>query len=104
VLQDKEVDGVARKGVVRSTFIIDKQGVIRHALYALDQPRLDIVAAGQLPHLVGRQKAGKARHGVADQERALVPDIAQETGGAQAAKQGRCHILPIIAMRPDQPC
>ena len=35
VLQDKEVDGVMRKGVVRSTFIIDKQGIIRHALYGV---------------------------------------------------------------------
>ncbi len=35
VLQEREVDGVMRKGVVRSTFIIDKQGVIRHALYGV---------------------------------------------------------------------
>ena len=35
VLQDKEVDGVMRKSAVRSTFIIDKQGVIRHALYGV---------------------------------------------------------------------
>lgn len=35
VLQDKEVDGVVRKGMVRSTFIIDKQGLIRHALYGV---------------------------------------------------------------------
>ena len=35
VLQDKEVDGVMRKSVVRSSFIIDKQGVIRHALYGV---------------------------------------------------------------------
>ncbi len=35
VLQDKEVDGVLRKSVVRSTFVIDKQGVIRHALYGV---------------------------------------------------------------------
>ena len=35
VLQDKEVDGVMRKSMVRSTFIIDKQGVIRHALYGV---------------------------------------------------------------------
>jgi peroxiredoxin Q/BCP len=35
VLQDKEVDGVVRKSMVRSTFIIDKQGVIRHALYGV---------------------------------------------------------------------
>ncbi|MFO7541846.1 MAG: peroxiredoxin [Thiobacillus sp.] len=35
VVQDKEVDGVMRKSVVRSTFIIDKQGIIRHALYGV---------------------------------------------------------------------
>lgn len=35
VLQDKEVDGVMRRSAVRSTFIIDKQGVIRHALYGV---------------------------------------------------------------------
>jgi peroxiredoxin Q/BCP len=35
VLQDKEVDGVARKSPVRATFVIDKQGVIRHALYGV---------------------------------------------------------------------
>lgn len=35
VLQDKEVDGVMRKSMLRSTFVIDKQGVIRHALYGV---------------------------------------------------------------------
>lgn len=35
VLQDKEVDGAVRKSVVRSTFVIDKQGIIRHALYGV---------------------------------------------------------------------
>lgn len=35
VLQDKDVAGATRKGVVRSTFIIDKQGIIRHALYGV---------------------------------------------------------------------
>ena len=35
VLQDRQVDGTTRKGVVRSTFIIDKQGIIRHALYGV---------------------------------------------------------------------
>ena len=35
VLQDKEVDGVKRRSATRSTFIIDKQGVIRHALYGV---------------------------------------------------------------------
>ena len=58
---------------------------------ALDQPRFHIVAGGQLPHLAGRQEAGEAGYGVADQERALVPDIAQETGGAQATEQGSHH-------------
>jgi peroxiredoxin Q/BCP len=35
VLQDKEVDGVVRTGVVRSTFVIDKHGIVRHALYGV---------------------------------------------------------------------
>jgi len=35
VLQDKEVDGIVRNSLVRSTFIIDKQGIIRHALYGV---------------------------------------------------------------------
>lgn len=33
VWQEKEVDGVKKMGVQRATFIIDKQGVLRHALY-----------------------------------------------------------------------
>jgi thioredoxin-dependent peroxiredoxin len=33
VWQSKEVDGVQKMGIVRSTFIIDRSGVIRHALY-----------------------------------------------------------------------
>jgi peroxiredoxin Q/BCP len=35
VLQDRVVDGVMRRSMVRSTFIIDGQGVIRHALYGV---------------------------------------------------------------------
>jgi thioredoxin-dependent peroxiredoxin len=35
VLQDKEVDGVMRHSMVRSSFVIDKQGIIRHALYGV---------------------------------------------------------------------
>lgn len=35
VLQEKEVEGVRRVGVVRSTFIIDRQGVLRHCLYGV---------------------------------------------------------------------
>ena len=33
VLQEKEVDGARRECLVRSTFLIDKKGVIRHAAY-----------------------------------------------------------------------
>ena len=32
VLQTRVIDGVTRNGLVRTTFIIDKQGVIRHIL------------------------------------------------------------------------
>lgn len=33
VWQEKEKDGVKKMGIVRSTFIIDKNGILRHALY-----------------------------------------------------------------------
>lgn len=36
VLQMREVDGVRRQGIVRSTFIIDKHGVLRHVLYGVN--------------------------------------------------------------------
>ena len=37
VLQDKEVEGKGRKRcIVRSTFVIDKKGVVRHALYGVN--------------------------------------------------------------------
>jgi thioredoxin-dependent peroxiredoxin len=36
VLQKKEVDGVMRQVLVRSTFLIDKQGIIRQALYGVN--------------------------------------------------------------------
>ena len=32
-LAGKEAHGEKRMGIVRSTFIVDKQGLIRHALY-----------------------------------------------------------------------
>ena len=35
VLVDKKVDGVMREAVQRSTFIIDRAGIIRHALYGI---------------------------------------------------------------------
>jgi len=36
VLVQREVDGVMREGVTRSTFVIDRQGQIRHALYGVN--------------------------------------------------------------------
>ena len=35
VVQEKEVDGVRRVGISRSTFVIDKHGVLRHVLYGI---------------------------------------------------------------------
>lgn len=35
VLQEKEVEGVRRIGISRSTFIIDRQGTLRHVLYGV---------------------------------------------------------------------
>lgn len=35
VWQEKEKDGVKKMGIVRSTFVIDKQGNIRQALYGV---------------------------------------------------------------------
>ena len=36
VLQEKESDGVRKECLVRSTFVIDKKGVIRHAAYGVN--------------------------------------------------------------------
>ena len=33
VWQEKERHGEKRMGIVRSTFIVDKEGTVRHALY-----------------------------------------------------------------------
>lgn len=35
VLQEKEMDGVRRVGIARSTFVIDKHGTLRHVLYGI---------------------------------------------------------------------
>ncbi|MFN2309250.1 MAG: peroxiredoxin [Gammaproteobacteria bacterium] len=35
VWQEKEKDGVKKLGILRSTFIIDKAGILRHALYGV---------------------------------------------------------------------
>lgn len=36
VWQEKEKDGIKRKGIVRSTFIIDKKGILQHVLYGVN--------------------------------------------------------------------
>ena len=36
VLQEKETDGVRKECLVRSTFVIDKKGVIRHVAYGVN--------------------------------------------------------------------
>jgi peroxiredoxin Q/BCP len=36
VWQEKDKDGVKRMGIVRSTFLIDKQGKLRHVLYGVN--------------------------------------------------------------------
>jgi peroxiredoxin Q/BCP len=36
VIQEKETEGVRRECLVRSTFVIDKKGVIRHANYGIN--------------------------------------------------------------------
>lgn len=35
VVQEREVEGRKRVGVVRSTFVIDRHGIVRHALYGV---------------------------------------------------------------------
>ena len=57
VLQEKELEGVRRTGIVRSTFLIDRAGVLRHVLYG-------VKAAGhahEVLELVRRMKKASAR-------------------------------------------
>ena len=35
VLQEKEMEGRKRTGIVRSTFIVDRKGLLKHALYGV---------------------------------------------------------------------
>ena len=44
VLQRREAEGVMRESLVRSTFVIDKKGVIRHAAYGVS-PRRQVAEA-----------------------------------------------------------
>lgn len=59
VLQEKESDGVRRKCLVRSTFVIDKKGVLRHVVYGVN-PRHH---AAEIFDVVRRLKAGPRERG-----------------------------------------
>jgi len=50
VLQEKEVNGEKRVGIQRSTFVVDKEGRIRHALYG-------VVPKGHAAEVLGLVKA-----------------------------------------------
>lgn len=52
VLQTKEVDGVKKQGIVRSTFIIDKQGILRLVQYG-------VTAKGHVPEILRAVKEMK---------------------------------------------
>lgn len=36
VWQEKEKEGIRRMGIVRSTFVIDRHGILKHALYGVN--------------------------------------------------------------------
>ena len=51
VIQEKDVQGVRRECLVRSTFVIDKKGVIRHASYDVKPRGLAAVVFDQVKRL-----------------------------------------------------
>jgi len=53
VLQEKETDGVRRECLVRSTFLIDKKGVLRHVAYGV-KPRGHAAEVFDLVRRLGR--------------------------------------------------
>jgi peroxiredoxin Q/BCP len=55
VLQEKELDGRRRLGVQRSTFIIDRKGMLQHALYGVN-PRGHAVEVLDLVKRIGKCK------------------------------------------------
>ena len=58
VWREKDVDGVKRMGVLRSTFVIDKTGEIRHAIY-------DVTARGHVAEVLAlvRELDSEKTHG-----------------------------------------
>ena len=61
----------------------------------LDQPRLDIVALGQLCQHLKISRCADITQGTTDQQGLLVPVITQEFAGGQAAQQGKGFIHHI---------
>jgi peroxiredoxin Q/BCP len=57
VLQEKEFEGVRRTGIVRSTFLIDRAGVLRHVLYGVKASG----HAHEVLELVRRMKKASAK-------------------------------------------
>ena len=57
VLQEKELEGVRRTGIVRSTFLIDRAGVLRHVLYGVKASG----HAHEVLELVRRMKKASAK-------------------------------------------
>jgi len=55
VLHEKEVDGKRKIGVLRSTFIIDRKGMLHHALYGVN-PRGHAVEVLDLVKRIGKCK------------------------------------------------
>ncbi|HCX33041.1 MAG TPA: peroxiredoxin [Rhodocyclaceae bacterium] len=56
VWQSREVDGVKRMGILRSTFVIDRKGILRHALYGV-VPRGHAAEVLELVKQLDRQEA-----------------------------------------------
>ena len=53
VLQEKEIEGKRRLGVQRSTFIIDRKGTLKHAMYGVN-PRGHAVEVLDLVKRIGK--------------------------------------------------
>lgn len=58
VLQEREVEGRKRVGIVRSTFIIDRDGVVRHALYHVNARGHVAEVLALVKQLAGTRPAG----------------------------------------------
>lgn len=64
VWQSKEVDGVKKMAITRSTFVIDKNGIVRHAFYGVS-PRGHAAEILELVKLLDRKEinADRQKHG-----------------------------------------